>query len=118
MQSRATTIDAYLSEVPADRRDAMSQIRAVCRQILKGYEEAMEYGMPAFRKDDTVVAFNNQKNYIALYIRPAVVTANRQLLKGLSVGKSCIRYTKPEMIDFAVVRKLLTDTLKTAGNKH
>lgn len=37
MQSQAATVDAYLTEVPADRRPALERPRALCRGTLKGY---------------------------------------------------------------------------------
>jgi hypothetical protein len=37
---------------------------------------------------------------------------NKDLLKGkgISIGKGCIRYSKPDKINFEVVAKLLRDT--------
>jgi hypothetical protein len=32
------------------------------------------------------------------------------LLKGVSMGKGCIRFTKPEKMDYDVVRKMLKGT--------
>ena len=34
-------------------------------------------------------------------------------LRGLSVGKGCLRFRSPEKIDFAVVEKLLADTRRS-----
>jgi hypothetical protein len=41
-----------------------------------------------------------------------VITANKDLLKGISCGKSCVRYTNPNKIDFDVVKKLLGEQIK------
>ena len=60
------------------------------------------------------VGFANQKNYISLYILKAdVVQANRALLKGLSVGKGCIRYSNLKKMDMDVIRKLLVDIVQS-----
>jgi uncharacterized protein YdhG (YjbR/CyaY superfamily) len=113
MQSKAKTVTNYFDEVPKDRLTAMREMRKVIRETLKGYEEAMTYGMPTYTKGKTLsVAFNNQKNYIALYLNPAVIIANKDLLKGISCGKSCVRYTNPNKIDFDVVKKLLGEQKK------
>ena len=71
--------------------------------------------MPCYKREGVVeVAFASQKNYISVYImKEDVVRANRALLKGLNVGKGCIRYSKPEKVDFRVVQKLLSDTLES-----
>ena len=46
MQSKAATVDAYLAELPEDRREAIEGIRKVIlKNLPKGYEEGMLYGM-------------------------------------------------------------------------
>ncbi len=41
VQSKATTVMAYLDELPDDRRKAISKVRSVIRKHLpKGYESA------------------------------------------------------------------------------
>ncbi len=112
MQSDAKVVDQYLKEVPDERLEALSMLRELCQTVLKGYEENMEYGMPSYSKGGTVeVAFASQKNYISLYIlKQAVMDKHRPALAGLNLGKGCVRYTKPEKINFEVVKDLLTDS--------
>jgi uncharacterized protein YdhG (YjbR/CyaY superfamily) len=64
------------------------------------------------QKNGTVeVAFASQKRYIALYIlKQTVIDAYRGEVGGLSVGKGCIRYPKPDKVDFTVITKLLRAT--------
>lgn len=46
MQSKATTVQQYLAELPADRRSVLEGVRAVIRENLDpGFEEGMQYGM-------------------------------------------------------------------------
>jgi hypothetical protein len=46
MQSKATTVAAYLKELPADRKPAIEAVRKVILAALPdGYEEGMSYGM-------------------------------------------------------------------------
>lgn len=114
MQSDAKTVDDYLREVPEERKAALARLRALCRETLTGYEEGMDYGMPSYKPagGEPEVAFASQKNYISLYIlKGAVLDRYRDALKGLSLGKGCIRYSKPEKINFELVRQLLLDSL-------
>ena len=117
MQSKALSVDEYLEQAPVERCAALARLRKLCRDTLQGYEEVMEYGMPGYKKNGIgEVGFASQKNYISLYIlKQDALAASLPLLTGLSVGKGCIRYPKPEKIDFAVVEKLLIATLQSAG---
>jgi uncharacterized protein YdhG (YjbR/CyaY superfamily) len=117
VQSQATEVQHYLKEVPAERLEALQQLRELCQATLDGYEESMEYGMPSYCKQGVVeVAFASQKNCISLYIlKKPVLDQHRPSLKGLNLGKGCIRYSKPEKIDFGLVKQLLEDTLNSAA---
>jgi len=113
MQSDAKTVNAYLQEAPEERQTALAKLRSLCVEILDGYSESMEYGMPGYKREgeEISVAFASQKNYISLYIlREDVLDKFREQLSGLNLGKGCIRYRKPEQIDFQVVREMLAES--------
>lgn len=116
MQSKATTVDAYLLEVPEARKEALRQLRKLCQENLVDYDESMEYGMPSYKKKggEIEVAFASQKNYISFYIlKEAVLNKYREELSHLNLGKGCIRYKKPEQIDFEMVEKLLAESFQS-----
>lgn len=118
MKSKAATVDEYLAEAPEERRPALETLRGLCLDELTGYEEGMRYGMPSYSRDGTTVevAFASQKNYVSFYVlRESVLKANAHLLDGLSVGKGCIRYKRPEQIDPTVVRALLAGSATDTG---
>jgi uncharacterized protein YdhG (YjbR/CyaY superfamily) len=119
MQSAAKTVMAYLDEVPADRKAALSKLRDLWRSLLKGFEESMRYGGPCYSRNGEVeVGFASQKNFIGLYVlRTDVMNAHRDLLKakGVSLGKGCIRYSKPEKIDLRIVEMMLKATQESTG---
>jgi hypothetical protein len=46
MQSKAATVSQYLTELPADRREAITAVRnTILKNLDKGYTERMSYGM-------------------------------------------------------------------------
>jgi uncharacterized protein YdhG (YjbR/CyaY superfamily) len=110
MQSSHVNVDDYLTSVPPDRLEALTTLRALCREHLPGYVESMTYGMPCYARDGVQgVAFNSQKQYISLYIgNKTVLDRYRNQLK--NAGKGCIRYKKAADIDFDLVRTLLRET--------
>lgn len=84
MQSKATTVAAYLAEVPADRRASMEAVRAVILKNLDPeYEEGMQYGMIGYyvphriypagyhcdpRQPLPFVCLASQKSYMSVYL--------------------------------------------------
>ncbi|GAA3794300.1 hypothetical protein GCM10022226_12060 [Sphaerisporangium flaviroseum] len=117
MQSKAGDVDTYLGEVADERREALTRLRELCRTELKGFSEVMAYGMPTYQRDGTAeIAFASQKQYISFYLmRSDVREAFEQRLADQDMGKGCLRFRKPEKINFDLVRDLLTATASKPG---
>ena len=79
----------------------------------------MAYGNPAYSRNGVVeVGFASQKHFIGLYLlKTDVMNAYRDMLKGkgVSLGKGCIRYSRPEKIDFKVVEMILKAAQESTG---
>lgn len=124
MQSKATTAEAYLAELPPERRAAISAVRdLILKSLDKGYEEGMFYGMimwyvphrlyPAGYHCDPskpigVAALASQKQYMALYFDPGAdkrwfCEAWAKSGKKLDMGKVCIRFKRVEDLAMDVI---------------
>jgi len=133
MQSKSTSVNEYLSEIPNERVESFSKLRdVILKNIPKGFEEVMSYGMigyvvphktyPAgYHCDPNLpLPFTNiasQKNFIALYHMG--IYANPNLLNWfvneypkhckskLDMGKSCIRFKKMDDIPYKLIGELM-----------
>ncbi len=151
MQSKATTPDEYFNTLPEDRKQAMTELRkAILKNLPKGFSEVMSYGMLGYVVPHSIypngyhcdpklpLPFMNiasQKNFIAVYHMG--VYSDPKLLKWfteeyakqskakLDMGKSCIRFKKPEQIPFKLIGELASkmtpkqwiDTYESVLNK-
>lgn len=132
MQSKAKTVDDYIAEIPADRQKAMQQLRKIVKKNLpKGFKESMNYGMMGYAVPHSIypagyhcnpsdplpfMGIASQKNSINIYHMG--IYSDPKLLKWfqeahakaspkkLDMGKSCIRYKKPEDIPFNLIGEL------------
>ena len=87
----------------------MSRRRRIYEGKAKTLFEGPEPGTIVQYFKDDATAFNNQKNYIAFYAGQTAIQAHKKELAGISCGKGCIRYTRPDRIDFDLVRSLLAN---------
>lgn len=114
--SKATTVPAYLAELPAERRKAIAAARALVRTHMpKGYQEGMGYGMitwtiPLSAYPDTYngqplcyAALAAQKHYNTLYLMlPYSDGPTYEWLAGefkkagkkFDMGKSCLHFRR------------------------
>jgi uncharacterized protein YdhG (YjbR/CyaY superfamily) len=121
MPSPDPAVDAYLEKVEGPRRDAVRTLRELCLTYLPGFTEGMKYGMPGYWRGPVAegegeIGFAARTQYLSFYVvRTDVMAAHRDRLDGLSVGKGCIRYRRPEQMDLDVVRSILEMTAATEG---
>lgn len=132
MQSKATTVEDYINELPKERQEAITKLRKEIKKNLpKGFSEGMGYGgmgycvphslYPAGYHCDPklplpFMGIASQKNFIAVYHMG--VYCDPKLLKWftdeyakagagkLDMGKSCIRFKKPENIPYKLIGEL------------
>lgn len=118
VHSTAEDVDGYLTEVPVERTQALTRLRELCRAELRDFSEGMAYGMPTYRRDGVAeIAFASQRQYISFYLmRTDVRDAFQERLAGQDMGKGCLRFRKPEKIDFELVRDLLRATAAGPGS--
>lgn len=132
MQSSAISPQEYIDELPEERKPAMIELRKIIKNNLpKDFSEVMSYGMIGYVIPHSVypdgyhcdpklpLPFMNiasQKNFIAVYHMG--VYADKALYKWftteytrhgttkLDMGKSCIRFKKPDQIPFKLIGEL------------
>lgn len=132
MQSKASTINQYLDELPEERKLPMDKLRrAIKKNLPKGFKEVMSYGMIGYVVPHSIypagyhcdpklplpfMCLASQKNFIAVYhmgvysdpeLMNWFTSEYAKQAKGkLDMGKSCIRFKKPENIPFDLVGEL------------
>jgi uncharacterized protein YdhG (YjbR/CyaY superfamily) len=110
VQSKAASVDDYMSEVSPDRRPALDRLRALCLKTFGADSELMAYGMPAYGDPERPrAAFNSQKQYISFYPGMEAVEAFAERLAGVDHGKSCVRWRRPDKMDFDLIADILED---------
>ena len=113
MKWAATTVAAYLKELPAERRVPLTKLRTLIRKIAPQARETMQYGMASYTLGDLLFALASQKNYIALYICESdAVETHRSALGKLNCGKACIRFRKLEELPLDVIENILRDAVR------
>lgn len=125
------TVEEYLEQQPADRRNVLDEVRNLVNQHMPaGFEEGILYGVISWyvplerfsqtynRQPLTLVSLANQKNYMALYLMPLYgdpqrrqrfESAYRAAGKKLAMGKSCLRFKRWEDLAHGAIADCLRD---------
>ncbi len=133
MKIEAKSPDDYISKLPEDRREVMSNLRqAVLDNLPKGFSEEMSYGMIGYVVPHSLypegyhcdpklpLPFMNiasQKNFVAFYHMG--IYADKKLLEWfvkeypkhskykLDMGKSCVRFKRMGDIPYDLIGELV-----------
>ena len=132
MTSKATSPQDYINEAPKERQVYLSKLReTITNNLPEGFEEGMQYGMIGYYVPHSIypdgyhcntkeplpfMSFASQKNSVNLY--HSGIYANKKIhnwfvneypkhcKRKLDMGKSCIRFKKPEEIPFDLIAEL------------
>lgn len=132
MQYKAQTPEDYLAQLPVDRLEAMERLRqTILDNLPKGFSEGIGYGMIGYAVPHSIypagyhcdpklplpfMSIASQKNFIALYHMGVyaipelydwfVAEYPKHAKTKLDMGKSCIRFKKPDQIPFELIGEL------------
>lgn len=132
MRSNAASPAEYIRSLPKEREQAISKLRGVIRKNLpKGFAEEMQYGMIGYVVPHSIypdgyhcdskqplpfMCIASQKHYIAIYhmgvyldkvlLKWFITEFKKQSKSKLDMGKSCIRFKKPDQIPFKLIGEL------------
>jgi uncharacterized protein YdhG (YjbR/CyaY superfamily) len=132
MQSKASSPENYIDQIPEDRKVAFRKLRdVILKNLPKGFSEEMSYGMIGYVVPHSIypagyhctpelplpfLSIASQKNFVAiyhmgLYSDPAMMEwfmkeYPKQCKTKLDMGKSCIRFKKPDQIPFELIGEL------------
>ena len=133
MTSAVTTVDQYMAELPADRKATMENLRTIIlKNLPKGFVEVMGYGMMCYSVPHSIypagyhcdpalplpfISLASQKNsinfyHMGIYANPTLykwfTNEYPNHVKGkLDMGKSCMRFKKPEQIPYDLIGELV-----------
>ncbi|PZR19180.1 MAG: hypothetical protein DI539_14815, partial [Flavobacterium psychrophilum] len=133
MQYVVETVDQYMDAIPEERKAPMTKLReTIAENLPEGYSEGVSYGMMGWSVPHSAypagyhcdpkqplpfLGIASQKNFIAFYHMG--IYADKELHDWfaaefpkhskykLDMGKSCIRFKKPDAIPYELIAELV-----------
>lgn len=133
MRIEAENVKDYLDKIPEDRKSAMNKLyETISKNLPKGFEEGVSYGMMGWDVPLSMypagyhctpgqplpfLGMASQKNsinlyHMGIYAKPDlhdwfVAEYPKHCKRKLDIGKSCIRFKKPQEIPFDLIGELV-----------
>lgn len=129
--TKATSVSSYISALPKDRRKDIEFLHKFIQKSAPKLKSHFTYNMLGYgsfpyvnyKKEKIswpVVALASQKNYISVYVCAIkdgkyLAEVHKKELGKVSVGKSCIRFTKLDNINLPALKKVIQLAAKKPG---
>lgn len=131
---KANNVEEYYSNIPEERKIAMNKLRqTISNSLPEGFEESLSYGMPGWGVPHSIypdgyhckpteplpfMSLASQKNsinfyHMGMYAYPPLLEwfvneYPKHCKRKLDMGKSCVRFKKPEEIPYDLMAELCT----------
>ncbi|MCX6896996.1 MAG: DUF1801 domain-containing protein [Verrucomicrobia bacterium] len=118
----AGSIDEYLSALPAETKATLEKLRQTIRKAAPTAEEAISYGMPAFKYHGTLVYFAAFKNHCSLFPGNAgLIISMKEELSTYHTSKGTIQFTNenplPSKLVVKIVKARVSENVSKQKNK-
>jgi uncharacterized protein YdhG (YjbR/CyaY superfamily) len=98
------TIDEFIAQYPKDIQEKLQAIRATIRKAAPKAEEAISYGIPAFKLNGNLIFFSAFKDHIGMHPRPKGLGDELSKYEG---GKGTIKLPMTEALPLPLIRKIV-----------
>ncbi len=119
VQRAVATPLEYVEALDGWQLDKVQTLRRMVAEVVPDAVEGIKWGMISYEHAGDLCAIAAQKQYVSFYVMPtSVVAAHHELLAGIDVGKSCLRFKKttPFPIDhLKVLLKAAAEAKKTCA---
>ncbi len=102
-------IDEYIGAFPKEVQDVLEKIRSAIRESAPKAEEAISYGIPAFKLNGGrgSVYFAGWKNHIGFYPTPSGIEAFKKELAPFKQEKGSVQFPLDKPIPYDLVKKIV-----------
>ena len=102
-------VEAYLEGLDAKPRAALQRLRRAVLDVAPDAEEAMSYGMPAFKlRGRGIAAFAAFKDHLSFFpMSGSVVDAMKADLKGFVTAKGTVQFTLDHPLPIVLVKRIV-----------
>ncbi len=133
MQIQSKNPEEYLQQIPEERKAAFNMLRqTILAHLPEGFEEQLSYGMLGYVVPHSLypagyhcdpklplpfLSIASQKNFVAVYHMGIYADPElnqwftseyaKRVTGKLDMGKSCIRFKKPDLIPFVLIGELV-----------
>lgn len=104
---KPNNIDEYIAGFPAEVQYLLEQVRHTIKNSASGAEEAISYGMPAFKLNGILVWFAAHKNHIGFYPHSSGIEVFKKELSKYKTSKGAIQFPIDKPLPLELIAEIV-----------
>lgn len=106
-------IDAYLAELPENKRHTLEQLRRIIRETAPDCTERVSYRIPIFRLRTDLVAMSAAKAHCSLHVMSTQLLKDMaEALADYKVSGATVQFSPDEPLPEAIIVKIVQERIK------
>ena len=119
--TKVNSVAAYIASQPKDAQAALKRVRGIIRRVMPGAEEAISYGIPAYKLGGRAVLYlAGWKAHYSLYpsTRPLELAFKDELEPYELSHKGTIRFPLSEPVPVKLIERIVKFRVKESGERR
>jgi uncharacterized protein YdhG (YjbR/CyaY superfamily) len=105
--TKAKDIDEYITSYPKETQKVLERVRATIKKAAPKAEEAISYGIPAFKLNGMLVWFAAYSKHIGFYPRPSGIEAFKKELSIYKGAKGSVQFPLDKPMPLGLITKIV-----------
>lgn len=108
-----TTVEQYLTSLPASTYEAVQQLRAIIKKAAPQSEEGLSYGIGGFKQNGKYfIYYSGYKKHTSIYPAPRGHEDFEAALSGYKGGKGTVQFPVDQPLPVRLIQRIVTFRLK------
>jgi uncharacterized protein YdhG (YjbR/CyaY superfamily) len=117
-KNNVTSVDDYIAEQPVEIWEKLNELRQVIKRAAPKADEAISYGMPAYKFHGVLVYFRAYQNHIGFYPTGSGISAFKKELSVYEGSKGTVRFPIDKPLPLTLIKKIVRFRLKENQQKQ
>ncbi len=104
---KPVNIDEYIARFPKETQKMLEQFRLTVKKAAPQAEEAISYGMPAFKLNGMLVWFAAHTAHIGFYPRASGIEAFKKELSAYKQSKGAVQFPLGDPLPLGLITKIV-----------
>ena len=108
----AKNTDEYIASFREDKAEILEKFRATIKKAAPGAEDAISYGIPAFKLNGLLVWFAGHNKHIGFYPRVSAIEAFKKELAAYKGAKGSVQFPFDKPMPWGLVNRIVKFRVK------